>query len=260
MPRRAPARTEPSGWSALDDPEGFYSSGIADFDRLLGGGYRRGSLALFTLDESVGTADLDQVLTPTFLNFLHHSRGMIAVLPARDSPAAFRQRLTRYTTRRRFDSRVRVVDYVGEAEAAPYVVPLVGAIKSPKGRTESMQRMADAEKAAQGVRGKSFLEFNAFEVIETVVGPETAARMLLFGIKRARSVSNLVIGLLRPGLRTADSVRANADAEFLLRREEVGLTLRGVRPRFPAHVVVVDRARGEPYVSFVPRPENGRGG
>lgn len=259
MPRRTTADQEANGWTALDDPEGRYSTGIPDFDRLLGGGYQRGSLALFTLEESVGPDDLDRILVPTFLNFLHHSRGMIAVLPARDNPAAFRSRLTRYTTRRRFDSRVRIVDYVGEAEPAPYVVPLDG-INKPRRRTAQMRRMADAEKAAQGIRGKSFLELNAFEVIETLVGPETAARMFLFGIKRARTVGNLVIGLLRPGLKTADSVRANADAEFLLRREEVGLTLRGVHPTFGAHVVAADPVRGLPYTSFVPTPEAGRSG
>ena len=256
MPRRAPAKTGLNEWTALADPDGRYSTGIADFDRLLGGGYPRGSLALFSLDESVGSADLGQILDPTFLNFLHHSRGILAVLPARESPASFRRRLTRHTTRRRFDSRVRVVDYVGEAEPAPYVVPLVGATE-PRHRKEMIRRMSAAEKAAQGVRGKSFLEFNAFEVIEMVAGPETAARMFLFGVKRARAVSNLVIGVLRPGLRTADAVRAMADMEFVLRREEVGLTVRGVRPAFPAHVVSVDPSRGEPYVSFVPRPGAG---
>jgi GvpD gas vesicle protein len=253
MARQARAEPDANGWTALDDPDGSYSTGISDFDRLLGGGYRRGSLALFSVDESVDTADLGRILDPTFLNFLHHSRGIIAVLPARESPAGFRERVTRYTTRRRFDSRVRVVDYVGEAEPAPYVVPLVG-VNDRRKAPEMMRRMAAAEKAAQGIRQKSFLELNAFEVMETVAGAETAARMFLFGIKRARAVSNLVIGILRPGLRTADAVRAMADVEFALRRDEVGLTLRGVRPKFPAHVVTADPVRGAPFVRFVPGP------
>lgn len=241
-------------WTPTDDPDGRYSSGIADLDRLLGGGFVRGSLALFELDGSVGTDDLDRLLTPMLLNFLYHSRGVIAVLPSRDSPAAFRRRLIRFASRRRFDSRVRVIDYVGEAEPAPYVVDLARAT-DPKRAKLMMARMAAAERAAQGGRGRSFLELNAFEVAEMVAGPDAAAKMFLYGVKRARSVSNLVIGLLRPGLRVSDAVRAMADTHFQLRHEEVGLTLRGVRPSFPGHVVVPDTARGEPHLTFVPSPD-----
>ncbi len=101
-------------WTPVADPDGHYSSGIPDFDRLLGGGFRKGSLALFVMDESVGLEDLDLLLFPTYLNFLYQSRGILAVLPSRDSPHDFRGRFTHFATRRRFDTRVRVIDYIGE--------------------------------------------------------------------------------------------------------------------------------------------------
>jgi len=61
---RAPTKVAPTGdgWEPIPDPDGRYSSGIPDFDRLLGGGFQRGSLALFSLDETVGTEDLDLLL------------------------------------------------------------------------------------------------------------------------------------------------------------------------------------------------------
>jgi predicted ATP-dependent serine protease len=99
--------TEDASWKPILDPEGRYSSGIPDFDRLLGGGFQWGSTALISMDESVGLEDLDLLLFPTFLNNLYQSRGMIAVLPSRDSPHDFRARLTRFVTRRRFDTRVQ---------------------------------------------------------------------------------------------------------------------------------------------------------
>jgi predicted ATP-dependent serine protease len=54
----------------MPDPEGRYSTGIGDFDRLLGGGFQRGSLALLSLDETVGLEDLDLLLFPALLNML----------------------------------------------------------------------------------------------------------------------------------------------------------------------------------------------
>lgn len=250
-----------AGWRPIPNPEGRYSSGIPDFDRLLGGGFQRSSLALIGMDETVGREDLDALLFPTFLNFLYQSRGIFAVLPSRDSPHDFRQRLTQYVTRRRFDTRVRVVDYVGEDENAPYVVNLYararlnpGRPPTEKERARAVAKMVAAERAVAGQRGKTYLELMAFEILDTEAGPEKAARSFFHGVKRSRHVGNLVIGLLGPGVGCADAVRRMADTEFALHHDEVGLTIRGVRPRFPTHVVTTDSGAGSPHVVFVPHP------
>jgi gas vesicle operon resressor len=251
----------PDKWKPIRDPEDRYSTGIPDFDRLLGGGFQRGSMALFDLDETVGREEIDLLLFPTFLNLLYQSRGIIAVLPTRDSPHGFRSRLTRFVTRRRFDSRVRVIDYVGEDEGPPYVVNLKsmredakGRAGGPKEREKAMAKMEAAERAVQGNRKKSFLELNAFEVLDMLVGAEKATQMFFYGVKRARHVGNLVIGLLGPGLGCAAGVRRMADTELALHRDEVGLIIRGVRPSFSSYVVTPDLAAGPPHVAFVPRP------
>jgi hypothetical protein len=247
-------------WKPTDDPDGSFSSGIADFDQLIGGGYRRGSVSLVSWDETVGTEDLDLLLLPTILNMLHHSRGLIAVLPARDSPHNFRERLTRYVTRRRFDSRVRVVDYAGEDEGLSYVVSITSsALGSMEEQSESekkaaMAKMVEAEKAAAGNRNRPFLELYSLDVMETLMGPEKAATMFFHGAKRSRQVGNLLIVLLGPGLGSAVAARKLADNEFQLHHNDVGLVVRGVRPQFPGHVVTTDTAKGSPHVVLVPRP------
>ena len=250
-----------SGWKPIHDPDGFYSSGIPDFDRLLGGGFARGSLALFSLDESVGLDDLDLLLFPTYLNFLYQSRGMIAVLPARDSPHAFRARLTQFATRRRFDSRVRVVDYVGEDEGLSYVVNIPGSRPDPYQKSRSVKetrkaigQMEEAERAVQGGRKNPFIELTAFEVFDTLMGTEKALKMFYYGVKRARLLGNLAIGLLGPGVGCAAGIRRMADSEFALRRDEVGLLIRGLHPSSTTFLVTPDRASGHPHVAFVPRP------
>jgi hypothetical protein len=262
MPTPRPAMGQDGSWTPIPDPEGPYSSGIPDFDRLLGGGFRRGSMALFEMDETVGREDLDLLLFPTILNLLYHSRGVIAVLPSGDSPHEFRARMTRHVTRRRFDSRVRVVDYIGEDEGPAYVVNLKGmrpgaerrGAPTPKIVDADMKKMISAEKAAQGHRKKTFLELNAIEVADTLVGGEKASRMFFYGVKRGRAVGNIVIGLLSPGVSCAPVVRRMADTRFALHRDEVGLIIRGLRPSFPNYVVSGDLAAGPPHVAFVPRP------
>ena len=260
---RGPAKTahKASGWKPIPDPEGRYSTGIIDFDRRLGGGLARGSLALFAMDETVGLEDLDLLLFPTFLNFLYQSRGMMAVLPSRDSPHGFRGRITRFVTRRRFDSRVRVIDYIGEDEGPPYVVNLNSHrglpdrhATTPTERKVAVAKMEEAERVVQGGRKKTFLEVTAFEVFETLLGVDKALQMFFYGAKRTRAIGNLGIGLLGPGLGCAAGVRRLADAEFALHRDDVGLIVRGVRPSFSSYVVTEAPNAGPPHVAFVPRP------
>jgi GvpD gas vesicle protein len=255
------AESMASGWEPVPDPEGRFSTGIADFDRVLGGGLPRGGTALLAMDESVGLEDLDLLLFPTILNNLYQSRGMVAILPSRDSPHDYRARLTRYVTRRRFDSRVRLVDYVGEDEGSPYVVNVNGGggepvhrRNTPRAREAALAKMIQAERAVQGSRGKPFVELTAFEVFDMLLGSEKATQLFFQGVKRTRQIGNLGIGLLGPGLGSAAAVRRMADSEFTLHRDDVGLVIRGVRPSFPSYLVTPEPRSGLPHVSFVPRP------
>jgi hypothetical protein len=247
------------GWKPITDPEGRFSTGIADFDRLLGGGLPRGSTTLLTLDASVGIEDLDLVLFPMLLNMLYQSRGVVAVLPARDSPHGFRTRLTRHLTRRRFDSRVRVCDYVGEDEDAPYVVALRPQgfdleRRTRKDRQVGLAKMVAAERVAQGSGHKPFVELTAFEVFETLMGSDATLKSYYYGIKRTRTLGNLGIGILGPGLACAAGVQRMVDREIALHRDEVGLVIRGVHPEFTSHVVAADPVGGAPHAVLVPRP------
>jgi GvpD gas vesicle protein len=260
---RAPpaAAKSPTGWKPIPDTDARFSSGIPDFDRLLGGGFKRGSLALFVTDETVGLEDLDLMTFPTYLNSLYQSRGMVAVLPARDSPHEFRARLTRFVTRRRFDTRVRIFDYVGEDEGLSYVAnmrdpnaDILHPRRDSKARKKAIAKAVATEKAAQGGRGRPFVESVAFEVFDTLMGSENAVKLLFHGIKRTRQMGNLGIGILGPGLGCAAAVRRMVDTEFSLRREDMGLILRGIRPSFPSFVVTEDATAGRPHAALVPRP------
>ncbi|MCI4340739.1 MAG: hypothetical protein L3J73_05705, partial [Thermoplasmata archaeon] len=78
-----PTRTRPPAatWTPIPDTADRYSSGIPDFDRLLGGGFRRGSMALLSFDATTESSDRELLVTPTLLNFLYQSNGVMAVRP-----------------------------------------------------------------------------------------------------------------------------------------------------------------------------------
>lgn len=242
-------------WKPVPDSETRFSSGSPDLDRLLGGGFQRGSFVLLRTDASAGTEELHRVLTPLWLNFLRQSHGILAVLPARESPHRFREALLRHVSRRLFDSRVRIVDYVGEDDEASYVVSLKGLTSTQlpeERRKEAIERITRAERIVRGAGPKPFLEVTSLEILEAIAGVETATRMYLHGMKRTRSVGNLGIAIARPGLACFDAVRAMVDYELALRVEPVGLILSGTRPSFTDRLVVPDRLDGPPHIVLVP--------
>jgi hypothetical protein len=257
MPGSRSAINRNVSWTPTPDTSERFSTGIPDFDRLLGGGYPRGAMTLFEVDHSVGPSEWTRLLAPALLNFLYQSRGVIAVLPSRQSPHEFRDDLTKWVSRRRFDTRVRVVVYTGEDDDLPYVVslrdpPESKKVSKAKLRSRHMQKMVVAEVAAKGVRTKPIVELMSFEIPDMMFGSSVASRMFLLGTKRVRIVGNLMLGILRPGVGCADVVRGMADATVALGTNEHGVTVRGIRPAFPTHLAVVDPRRGPPHVSFVP--------
>jgi hypothetical protein len=265
MPGKRPAKESNGDWTPTPDTTERFSTGIPDLDRLTGGGYLRGAMTLFEVDGAIEPGDRALVMTPTYLNFLYQSRGVLAVLPARESPHDFRAHLTQWVSRRRFDTRVRIVDYIGEDEELPYVVSLKSSARHRRGNGRQktpadeardakgdMAKMDVAEKAVRGARTKPFMETVAFEIGDMLFGPEVATRMFFHGIKRSRIVGNLALGILRPGVGCAEAVRGMADIVVALGRNELGVTVRGIRPTFPLHLAVINPRLGAPHVSFLP--------
>ena len=131
----------------------------------------------------------------------------------------------------------------------PFVRP-----SSPKEKRVALAKVVAAERAVRGGRGKRFLEVTAFEVFDTLLGPEKASQRFFHGVKRTRQIGNLGVRILGPGLRCAAAVRRMMDTEFALHRDDVGLIIRGVRPAFSSYVVTRDLYAGPPHLAFVPRP------
>jgi len=234
-------------WSATTDPERFYSTGIPDFDGLLGGGFRRGSFNAFEVDVNVGVDDYYMLFTPTFLNFLCQGRGMIAVLAAGESPEKLRESLVKHVPAHHFDTRVRVPDYTISETEEPYILPM-----ARFGRDEAMRAMVTAEKAAAGPDRKPFIEYMAFDTFESLMGDQVAIRMYFSGVSRTKHVGNLGIGLLKPGLLVSSEILNMMDTYFRIINIDNAPCIYGIRPRTTIYAISTDPAKGAPHAVLTP--------
>jgi KaiC/GvpD/RAD55 family RecA-like ATPase len=236
-----------TSWPATTDPERYYSTGIPDFDALLGGGLRRGSFNAFEVDVNVGVDDYYMLFTPTFLNFLGQGRGMIAVLAAGESPEKLREALVKYVPPQHFDTRVRIPDYTISETEEPYILPM-----ARFGRDEAMRAMVTAEKAAAGPDRKPFIEYMAFDTFESLMGDQVAIRMYFSGVSRTKHVGNLGIGLLKPGLLVSSEILNMMDTYFRIVNIDNAPCIYGIRPRTTIYAISPDPQKGAPHAVLTP--------
>jgi|HubBroStandDraft_1064217.scaffolds.fasta_scaffold00365_7 KaiC/GvpD/RAD55 family RecA-like ATPase len=245
--RTAPGATPTGAWKPLTDPERYYSTGIPDFDKLLGGGFRRGSVNAFEVDVNVGIDDYYMLFTPTFLNFLAQGRGIIAVLAAGESPEKLRETLVRHVPPNQFDTRVRIPDYTANETEDPYILPM-----ARFGRDEAMRAMVTAEKAVAGPDRKPFIEYTAFDTFESLMGDQVAIRMYFQGLSRTKHVGNLGIGLLKPGLLVSSEILNMVDTYFRIINIDNAPCLYGIRPRTMIYAISQDPEKGGPHATLTP--------
>jgi KaiC/GvpD/RAD55 family RecA-like ATPase len=241
-------RGAPTGsWKPLTDPERYYSTGIPDFDTMLGGGFRRGSFNAFEVDVNVGIDDYYMLFTPTFLNFLAQGRGIIAVLAAGESPEKLRETLVRHVPPNQFDTRVRIPDYTANETEDPYILPM-----ARFGRDEAMRAMVTAEKAVAGPDRKPFIEYTAFDTFESLMGDQVAIRMYFQGVSRTKHVGNLGIGLLKPGLLVSSEILNMMDTYFRIMNIDNAPCIYGIRPRTTIYAISPDPEKGSPHATLTP--------
>jgi KaiC/GvpD/RAD55 family RecA-like ATPase len=234
-------------WKPFPDPERYYSTGIPDFDTLLGGGLKRGSFNAFEVDVNVGIDDYYMLFTPTFLNFLSQGRGIIAVLAAGESPEKLRDTLVRHVPPNQFDTRVRIVDYTAGETEDPYILPM-----ARYGRDEAMRATVTAEKAVSGPDRKPFIEYTAFDTFESLMGDQVAIRMYFQGVARTKHVGNLGIGLLKPGLLVSSEILNMMDTYFRIINVDNVPLIYGIRPRTAMYAISPDPEKGSPHAVLTP--------
>jgi hypothetical protein len=239
--------SQPQLWRPVADAERHYSTGIPDFDQLLGGGYRRGSFNAFEIDVNVGIDDYYMLFLPTFLNFLTQSRGMIAILAAGESHEKLRESIAKSSPPHLFDTRVRIADYTASETEQTYIVPM-----ARFGRDEAMRAMVTAEKAARGPEQKPILEYTAFDTLESLMGDQAAIRMYFHGVQRAKLVGNLGIGLLKPGLLMSSEILNMMDTYFRIINIDNAPCVYGIRPRTRIYAISTDPEMGKPHTRLTP--------
>jgi len=229
-------------WEHMPHPEGYYSTGIPDLDRVLGGGIKKGSYTILEIDSTVENPHYHAFLRPLFLNFLTGGGGITAVLPGGQHPETIRQDFVEYIPEELFDNNVRILDHFIPRSNKPYVVALGDPREAPNNYKTGMRAL----------EGKPILDYTGFDTFEYLMGNKIQINELLTGVAKLKISQNLGVGILKPGLKMAQEVINMADIYLKMTTIDNCPVIYGIKPSTPIYAVSVDEEKGLPHIKLTP--------
>ncbi len=234
----------------IADTETKYSTGCKDLDKLMGGGYGKGSYNVIEIGNNVSQEEYYSVVRPIILNFISHDRGAIAVLTGGDHADALRNDLVRFIDPVCFDKYVHIADYFVQESEKPYVMAL--GTRNKEEAIRVWRRVYDDLRGPDKANPRPIMDFAGFDTLEYLRGGDVAIKDLFNTVGGIKISDDLGIGILKPGLKLTQEIQNMADTYFKILDIDNSCCIYGVKPHTIIYVITPDEDKGYPNVLFSP--------
>ena len=238
-------------WREIADPPGMYSTGIPDFDNILGGGYKHGSYNAVELDPNVSLKDFYLIIRPIWMNFVAHDRGIVAVPVGGDTPDHIMKDASIFfgedKAHNLADKYVRIIDYFSDEDNRTFVLPMAG-----KDTDDIIEMYTENLRQVRGENNTPIMDYVGFDTIEYLRGDNIAIRDLLSTVSKTKKTEDVGLCVVRPGLKLTQEIMNLADTYIRLFVKDRVLFLYGIKPRTGVYAVIIDEDRGLPYIKLEP--------
>ena len=241
---------KPERFKPLPDPPTKFSTGSQVLDRILDGGYPKGSMVLVEVDEHVSTLQYHLIVSPACWNFIAKGRSVM-VLPSTgvDHKIVKKRVMEGGFTEEELNRLVRVCTRIPIGTAKePYLVKIGGGKME-----EDYQHYVKIESRLMKETGQPLIHVIGADTLLAYYGLEAEMKTLNLHATRTREKGNLCIVILKPGYTELSKLMgAMADVHLKITREHGVLILYGVKPRTGLHVVEMDASKGYPLPQLAP--------
>lgn len=239
--------TSTGKWEPVADCEGKYSTGIKDIDKLLDGGFRRGSYNVIEVDQNVSSPEYNTILRPIIWNFITQGRGIVAVLTGGSHPERMREDFVRFVDPAIFDDRVRIADYFVSHTDKPYIMSL-----GTRNKEEALRIWKDNLGHLRGPDNAPMIDYTGFDTLEYLRGDTIAIKDLLNAVAKTKNSKDLGLGVIKPGLKLTQEIMNMADTYFKIIVINRCPCIFGVKPKTIIYAITMDETLGYPHVSLTP--------
>ena len=244
-PVEKPRRFKPRS----DTPE-FFSTGSPDLDRMLGGGYPRGSPVLLEIDEHVSTLQYHLILNPTPWNFMSQGRAVMVIPSTGVDPNITVQRAKEGGFSEEELNRllkICVKEYP-RIERKPCIAPFRG-----KELKEDYESYLKLERSLMEKTGQPVLRITGVDTLIDYYGKGESLAILKMDATKIREAKGLGIVLLKPGYPSISKILGSvAEVHLKVTREHGSLLVYGIKPRTGLHIVEMDTSNGYPMPKLTP--------
>jgi hypothetical protein len=243
-----PVKPEP-----ILDKSDEVSTGIEDIDKLLGGGYQKGSFNLLEIEYGVGTA-YNCLIFSAIVNFLNQAKG-VAILPSEGTTAkTFHEGISPFTEN--FEKNARVVerDNAEEKETRPYVVSasLKGKTYGEIDRSMHMEWIKTIRKLEKETGSKPVLGILGLDALEYEHGLSEIEKEIAIGVSAIKDSDNVVIGIARQGQELVEKLSQISSTHFKVKNANGAIVMYGIVPRTEVYNISVDVSKGYGQVKLTP--------
>ena len=239
---------EPRKFEPITHGDGYFSTGIADLDMVLGGGLNRGSYNLLEVGESVPVSSFAWLLSVILCNFAAQGNAAI-VMPAMGmDPGPVKKIMEMYIDRQVFLDYVRIGSFRAQGVVTePYIVRLRG-----KSLEEDSRRITTLTADFKEKRGQPVFTSMGYDTIEYIYGWEQATRIIGQFAATVRREGDASLDITRPGLRITPEMKNFSDVYLKMVEMYGSLLLYGLKPRTALYHVEPDVSQGFPQIRLVP--------
>lgn len=234
-------------WVPIPDLKTHYSTGTADLDELLQGGYAKGSYNVIEVDENVSNEEYYSVVRPILLNFISQGKGVFAVLTGGDHADSMKADLTCYIPEETFDNSFRIADYFTHKTDSPYIMAL-----GTRNKDEAVRTWKSNLEFLRGPENKPIIDFTGFDTLEYLQGGGVAIKQLLEAVAKIKISEDIGIGILKPGLKLTQEIMNMADTYLKITDINKCPCIYGIKPKTIIYGIVADEEKGAPHIKLVP--------
>ncbi|WP_406671058.1 gas vesicle protein GvpD P-loop domain-containing protein [Methanolobus sp. ZRKC4] len=229
-----------------DPIESKISTGIRDFDEILGGGYQKGSFNLFEITSGVGDS-FYSLLLPTFINHLNLGRGMLSIPTEGTSVETEKRLISPFTTEHVFPGQFKgfeIRDLKGRIP--PYIAAFSGNVY------KDMDVFYQSKNEMMRQHGSPLLDYIGLDSMEYNYGWENIGSIIGQMASVTKTTDNVVLAVAKHGQKITDSVAHMATTHWKFENVDKTLVVYGVVPKTGIFAVQMEFVQGYPQVRLIP--------
>lgn len=233
-------------WSTLTDYRGKISSGLADLDRLLGGGFTPGAAVLYDMGNNVPMEVISLLEQSLVANFAAQRRGALWLPMKRVSADTVKKQLSVAIHPNLFDKCIRIPELANQSEVGR---------SNPVLRVEGSDVAADLKWDTLSYSLKQadmpYLTLLGFDTLESIYGEDVMSGLTEY-IATLKQNGGMFVALTSPSTRSNKKLIDLSTVHIRIERIDGVLTLYGEEPYTECNALTPEwRERGG-YLSLTP--------